>query len=127
MINRMRTVDHVQSVHAYDAANARLLVRDHYPATSPNTPTVIVSVHAILDAVKRDLCQAGAWINIIGYARTTQPRISMPRHDSARSEDRTYDAPSVVEATLIWSAAAVRIEAYHRAVTAYQQPLGAAG
>lgn len=92
----------------YDSERAVLRLRDRFPATSASG-IANVNVNNVLDALNVETTQVGAWVNIIGYMRhTTETR-------------STSDQPaSIVDAVLIWSAEAIKLDDYEAAVRALQ-------
>lgn len=96
-----------QSVHLYDAETTILVLRDHYPATAP---TVQVKIDNLLESMNHELLQVGSWVNVIGYIRP----VAVEAKGSKRS--RT----TFVDATMLWSAGAVKLNNYSAAVKDYQ-------
>jgi hypothetical protein len=68
-----------------------------------------VNVNNLLDVLNVETTQVGAWVNVIGYIRqdTELQPTSKPR-------------ASTVDAVLIWSAGAIKLEDYEAAVLALQ-------
>ena len=99
------------SVHQYDAADACLTIRDHYPVSAKSTPTAAVHLHALIDGLNHELLQVGAWLNIIGYVRSAPTDVKVSRR--ARL--------TFVEATMLWSAGAIRHAKYQAAVDDLQK------
>jgi hypothetical protein len=92
----------------YDSERAVLQLRDRFPATSASG-IANVNVNNVLDALNVETTQVGAWVNIIGYMRhTTETRSTW--------DQRT----SIVDAVLIWSAGAIKLDDYEAAVRALQ-------
>lgn len=97
-------------MHAYDAENTHLILRDRFPATAKSAPTALVDIEGTLEGLKHDLCTTGTWINVIGYIRPRPEGIKLSR--KARM--------TFVEASMIWSAGIIRLEKYQAAVEARQ-------
>jgi hypothetical protein len=98
-----------ESVDTYDSELAILRLRDRFPATSATSGAANVNVNNLLDVLNVETTQVGAWVNIIGYIRqdTELQSTSKPR-------------ASTVDAVLIWSAGAIKLEDYEAAVRALQ-------
>lgn len=93
----------------YDSERAILHLRDRFPATSATSGAAKVNVNNLLDVLNVELTQVGAWVNVIGYL-----------HQSAESRSISKLQASTVDAVLIWSAGAIKLEDYEAAVKALQ-------
>jgi len=100
-----------QSVDIYDSMSATLHLKDRFASTSASsTPgSASVNVAYVLDALNFELTQVGAWVNVVGYVRTTRDENSDPGK-SSRS----------VDAVVIWSAGAIKLDEYEAAVRELQ-------
>jgi hypothetical protein len=92
----------------YDSERAVLQLRDRFPATSASG-IANVDVNNVLDALNVETSQVGAWVNIIGYMR-----------HSAESRSTSDQRAFIVDAVLIWSAGAIKLDDYEVAVRALQ-------
>ena len=110
----MRYTDQ-SSVHEYHGFNGQLLLRNQYPTSTTDVPTALVNIDKVLSRDQRDLLEVGAWLNVIGNVEWT----SKSRVTGSPSKTQT-----VVTATMIWSAGAIKLEDYEAAVKDYQKPLG---
>lgn len=83
-------------------------------------PTAIVNVDNVLETMKHDLLEVGAWLNIVGYVERTS-EVARP----ARPQNAEINPPAAthVTATMIWSAGAIKLDRYEAAVQGYQKPL----
>ena len=101
--------NHVESVDAYDSELGVLRLRDRFPTTLATSDSSNVNVNNLLDVLNVETTQVGAWVNVIGYLRqdSESQLISKPR-------------ASTVDAVLIWSAGAIKLEDYEAAVRALQ-------
>lgn len=79
----------------------------HYPKRWKIAPKVLVDVNPILDMVKFQDLEIGAWINVVGY-------ISPP----SRTES---SALPCVQAIMIWSAGIINMDEYESALAARQK------
>ncbi|KAK3714490.1 hypothetical protein LTR37_007796 [Vermiconidia calcicola] len=112
-------------VHAYNPKQGELILRDRYPATTPETPTAIVNVTNVLENANHELLEVGAWLNVVGYV--TKPADSIKSAVVASKQNRNERTtkplePRSVEATMLWSAGAVNLNRYKSAVRGYQKP-----
>lgn len=79
-----------------------------YPKHVLPTPRVSVDVNLILETVDTSVLRTGAWVNMIGYTRVMGPK---SRKGKAKLRQSRNEIP-FMQAILIWSAGAVRIEDY---------------
>jgi hypothetical protein len=91
---------HTLSVDIYDSMSATLHLKDRFASTTaPSTPgSASVNVAYVLDALNFELTQVGAWVNVVGYVKTTA------------------DGRCCVDAVVIWSAGAIKLDEYEAAV-----------
>lgn len=100
-----------RSVHSYNVQDACLSLRDHYPATAKHTPTALVTIeNLLLDGLEHDLLETGAWLNVIGYVRA--------RPSGTKVSKRSW--VTYVEAVMVWSAGAIKLEKYNAAIDELQ-------
>lgn len=104
----------------YDVKRGRLGVehKRRSPSTKPTTnddddddhsTTVLVDVYHVLDAIKADDLEVGAWLNVFGYVRPETPQANL-------QERKVY-----VEATMVVNAGAIRIGEYEQTVCDVQE------
>lgn len=118
----------ILSIHAYDGQTARLIVRDRYPATTKDVPTAIVSIHNVLASMNHDLLEVGAWLNIVGYIRPLPAATETAADAKVKlSKRKALSNITFVDATMIWSAGAVKVEKYNDALTELQRASYQAG
>ena len=117
----MQSSNTKSSVHSYDAHCAVLVLKEHYPATAQNVPTALLKLDNVLETLNHELVEVGAWINVIGYIRT-QSSAPTPVHGGAFTgkKPKVQSRPSLIEATMIWSAGAIQLQKYSSAVNDYQ-------
>lgn len=96
----------ILSVEAYNGETGNLKIRERFSAASSNIKAANVNVDNILDSLNLELTQVGAWVNIIGYCR--------------QSEEPSMEADPVVDAVIVWSAGAIKLDEYEAAVRALQ-------
>ena len=106
---------------AYETKTATLLLKDRF-AGSSDAASVAVSVINIVDALNVELTQVGAWINVIGYVKT----LDSPRPVVSAKGLIATDLVLVpeVDAVMIWSAEAVKLDAYEAAIRDLQATNG---
>jgi hypothetical protein len=98
---------HTQSVDIYDSMLATLHLKDRFASTTaPSTyGSASVNVAHVLDALNFELTQIGAWVNVIGYVRNAG--------DAQPDSGKTSCS---VDAVIIWSAGAIKLDEYEAAV-----------
>lgn len=96
----------ILSVEAYNGETGNLRIRERFPATSSHIKAVNVNVDNILDSLYLELTQVGAWVNVIGYCR--------------QIEESGMESDPAVDAVIVWSAGAIRLDEYEAAVRALQ-------
>ena len=99
----------MKSVDTYDSDLAMLHLRDRFPATSATSGAANVHVNNLLDVLNVQTTQVGAWVNVVGYVR-----------QNTESQPISKSRGSTVDAVLIWSAGAIKLEDYEAAVRALQ-------
>ena len=93
----------------YDSEDAILRLRDRFPATSATSGAANVNVNNLLDVLNVETTQVGAWVNVIGYVR-----------QDTETQSTSNLKASTVDAVLIWSAGAIKLEDYEAAVRSLQ-------
>jgi hypothetical protein len=106
---RLLNADYGLSVDSYHSELAILRLRDRFPATSATSGAANVNVNNLLDVLNVETTQVGAWVNIIGYIR-----------QDIELQSTSKPRASTVDAVLIWSAGAIKLEDYEAAVRAIQ-------
>ena len=101
--------NHVESVDSYDSELGILRLRDRFPTTSATCDASNVNVNNLLDVLNVETTQVGAWVNVIGYVR-----------QDSESQLTSKPRASTVDAVLIWSAGAIKLEDYETAIRALQ-------
>lgn len=85
---------------------------------------VNVNVEQILASINHELLQVGAWLNIIGYVKRPEATAATPPAKPGKQMRRSRRLKSiVVDAIMIWSAGAIRLDDYNYAVHSYQKAL----
>jgi hypothetical protein len=91
--------------------SATLHLKDRFASTTaPSTSgSASVNVAYVLDALNIELTQVGAWVNVVGYVRSAGD-VGTDSHKSSCS----------VDAVVIWSAGAIKLDEYEVAVRELQ-------
>lgn len=91
----------------YDSMSATLHLKDRFAFTTAPSASGSASVNVayVLDALNLELTQVGAWVNVVGYVRN-------PTNEQQASESTSCS----VDAVIIWSAGAIRLDEYEAAV-----------
>ena len=91
----------------YDSLSATLHLKDRFASTiAPSTSgSASVNVAYVLDALNLELTQVGAWVNVVGYVRSA----GNVHSDSGKT-------PCSVDAVVIWSAGAIKLDDYEAAI-----------
>lgn len=110
-------------MHAYDQQNAQLTLRDQYPATSQRVPTAFANVDSIIETLNHELLEVGAWLNVVGYVIRALKAALIRSTLKERASSKDIPTERCINATMIWSAGAVKLDKYKSAAKDYQQPL----
>ncbi|PSN72506.1 hypothetical protein BS50DRAFT_630529 [Corynespora cassiicola Philippines] len=89
-------------VDGYVVHTATLRLRHEYPYSNPHA-VANVDITNVLEQIKRDDMDVGAWVNVLGEVEH-------------RKETGIF-----VQATAVWSAGIVDLEAYQKAVEARKE------
>ena len=91
----------------YDSMSATLHLKDRFASTTAPSISGSTSVNVayVLDALNIELTQVGAWVNVVGYVRSAG--------DVGSGSAMTSCS---VDAVVIWSAGAIRLDEYEGAV-----------
>ncbi|OQN95655.1 hypothetical protein B0A48_18179 [Cryoendolithus antarcticus] len=90
-------------VSSYDVPSATLIFEDH--AAISRRSTVLVNVDGITSTLNAELTQIGALLNVVGYVDHRSVVNASEKKSSAN-----------VNALMIWSAGAVKVDEYETAV-----------
>jgi len=102
-----------------------LVLKGEYAASSSKDLTVFAGIDNVLESVRSELLQVGAWVNIIGYVRP-RTQINAPSRKHKRSSSKKLSIPTV-EVIMIWSAGAIKLADYQSAVRSFQSSSLSAG
>jgi Telomere capping, CST complex subunit len=102
-------------VTKYDIQHGRLELEHNFPPSISSTKNtknktrrssakVLVDVYHVLDTIKADELEVGAWLNIFGYVRSGETK-----------DDAVY-----VQAVMVSDAGAIRVAEYEQSVSDMQ-------
>lgn len=103
----------------YEDATGYVTVEHRYQINSsrPRSFTAQIDMNIVLGTAKPECFQSGSWINIIGYVQEPPNRKSQ-KSKASRSRSAVPGLP-VVQAVLVWSAGALKVDKYERAIEQY--------
>jgi hypothetical protein len=111
----------MHSIHAYDAKEARIVVQEKFPTTTHGHATAIVTIENILENVNHELLQVGSWVNIVGYVRDeSNVKKRFEKSPNGFDKSKVTGCSANVDATMIWSGGAIKLDQYRRATREYQ-------
>ncbi|KAK5057716.1 hypothetical protein LTR84_011717 [Exophiala bonariae] len=91
----------------YDITTGRLLLEQTFPKTFHSKHQVWVDVNLVLETIDAQVLCPGAWVNVIGYTRNHGSR-----SDNKNTAEQGSGKGMALQAILIWSAGALRVEDY---------------
>lgn len=99
----------------HDVKQGRLALEHNFSLSSRDSSgssrkpaTVLVDIYHVLDAIKADALQVGAWLNVFGYVRSEA-------QEAKENEDGlTNDV--YVQAVMISEAGAIRVAEYEQSI-----------
>lgn len=97
-----------------------LTLKDRF-SSSGKTVEALVSIANIANTMDITLTEVGAWINVMGYFKGSDPQ-SQALSALAKGQARTLSVS--VDAMMIWSAGAVKLDEYEAGVKAMQATTG---
>ena len=100
----------------YTLRTAILELQHAYPPPpSHKSVLALVDVNLLLETLKREDTQVGAWVNVVGYVEGVLEEGKTKKKDveEGRDEGPTYVR---VQAIMLWSAGGVKIGEYERAL-----------
>lgn len=97
-----------------------LTLKDRF-STSGKTVAALVGISNITSTLDITLTQVGAWINVVGYLKGSSTNTNTPPPPvKGQSPATSVD----LDAVMIWSAGAVKLEDYEAGVKAMQSTTG---
>ena len=92
-------------IRAYDTQVGVLELMHSYPPSSPSSNMrALVDIGVIVETMKREDLEVGAWVNVVGYVQGHERK--------AREDVLTIN----VQAIMVWGAGSVRLGQYEKAV-----------
>ncbi|KXG45267.1 Telomere length regulation/capping, TEN1 [Penicillium griseofulvum] len=105
----------------YTVATGHLILEHNYPR-SKIAPTVSVDINALLEDLTAEELRVGAWLNVVGYVRESEP-VPQPSSFHSTPDDANQlgqgsstvpPRPVYIEAIMIFPAGAIAIGEYER-------------
>ena len=127
-----RLAETVRSVEKYDIASGVLTLGHHYPSSSATT-LAQVDIDLVMETSSRLDLEIGAWINVIGYLTETSSDMNLTSkvagtemRTQARRRGKRSAAPRTVsvQAVMLWSAGAIKLDEYERSLELRKQANG---
>ena len=106
-------------VTKYDISTGVLELQHAYPTAYDITVIAVVDVNILLENVKRDDIAVGAWVNIIGYVEEVINKREKAKDLSGKTAQGAFSRVDLVkvQAIILWSAGAIKVGEYERALT----------
>ena len=112
-------------VSRYTLSTGVLEVQHAYHPPSKAPTVALVDVNVILESLKREDTEVGAWINVVGYVEEVlkdgrirqaqaQGQMGLAKREGDRVRDGTRAVRVRVQAILLWNAGGVKIGEYER-------------
>ncbi|MDI1485261.1 MAG: hypothetical protein OHK93_000398 [Ramalina farinacea] len=114
-------------VSSYDTSSGFLELQHAFPESSTRTVRALVDVNVILETLRRDDLEVGAWVNVLAYVQPDQAESDLKRLSSERLRGK-HSPPGAtsrsgsstinvkLQAVMLWNAGAIKIADYERAV-----------
>ena len=114
-------------VYSYDTSSGILELQHAYPKSSTRSVRALVNINVILETLRRDDLEVGAWVNVLAYVQPDQAETSSKKLSSERlrgkqspsgatSQSGSSTIDVKLQAVMLWNAGAIRIADYERAV-----------
>ena len=114
-------------VSSYNTSSGVLELQHAYPKSAARTVRALVDVNVILETLRRDDLEVGAWVNVLAYVTPDQAendtkRLSLERlrgkklASGATSQSGSSTINVKLQAVMLWNAGAIKIAEYERAV-----------
>jgi hypothetical protein len=103
----------------YEVRSAYLHVEHRFVPDATPSLSNAVEITQVLETIKSTDLQAGSWLNVIGYVRSSPA--SKNKRKRAEEPAPILLPQVVVQAILIWNAGAVSISEYERTLSHQQE------
>jgi hypothetical protein len=107
------------SVVNYEVSTGFLLLEYSFQQNILPTPQASVDVRLVLESVNAHDLQRGSWLNIIGYLRRPEQR--QKKTTSSNTNDIQRPEIPIVQAIIVWSAGAIKVENYETALISQRE------
>ena len=105
----------------YNAKTGHLILQHAYPPSPSPCSRAVVDVNLLLDDMKSNDTAIGEWVNVIGYVDAQPAKVEEKgkfgqkgAHGQAGKELRGAMADTRVQAVMLWSAGAIKLDEYER-------------
>ena len=114
-------------VSSYNSRSGILELQHAYPASSAASARALVDLNVILETVRREDLEIGEWVYVLAYVTPDQDENGNEQASSAQGRGKRSQSgepgkgnPTSInvklQAVMLWSAGAVKIAEYERAV-----------
>lgn len=106
----------------YTLSNATLSLQHSYPASQAGTVVALVDASLLLEGLKRENTQVGAWVNIIGYVEGVYGKREEVKKKSKSGGEGIATGSDMepvkvrIKAVVMWSAGSLKLGAYEAAL-----------
>ena len=106
-------------VTKYDISTGVLELKHAYPSANDTTVIAVVDVNLLLENLKREDIAVGAWVNIVGYVEEVMNKREKAKdlHGNTGQGGNPRVDLVKVQAIMLWSAGAIKVGEYERALT----------
>ena len=112
---------------AYDSRTGVLELQHAYPPSASIAVLALVDVNLLLENIKRENLEIGAWVNVLGYVgEVVWGGKRMLSRSKGYKEERIDGERTIVriqvQAVMMWGAGGVKLEEYEAAVEERLKP-----
>ncbi|KAK0516870.1 hypothetical protein JMJ35_000025 [Cladonia borealis] len=106
-------------VTKYDISTGVLELQHAYPSAYDMTVIAVVDLNLLLENLKREDVAVGAWVNIVGYVEEVINKREKAKDLNGNTGQGGISRVDLVkvQAIMLWSAGAIKIGEYERALT----------
>ena len=106
-------------VTKYNISTGVLELQHAYPSGYDIIVIAVVDVNLLLENLKREDIAVGAWVNIVGYVGETINKKEKAKNLNGNTGQEGISRVAVVkvQAIMLWSAGAIEVGEYERALT----------
>ena len=111
-------------IDAYDSRRGVLELLHSYPSTAKTTVVAEIDVNIILETVKREDLELGAWVNVMGYVTEHRADRSVTKALKGTENVPSEKAIMAIQAIMLWNAGSINLANYEKAVSQRLQSMG---